>query len=79
MERIKNRDRKNKNNGIKKDNNIFNITALKINLNSDDTNNCYIADSCIDINQYQKVILTTDKEIKILRGEKLLIILFLML
>lgn len=71
MERIKNRDRKNKNNGIKKDNNIFNITALKINLNSDDTNNCYIPDSCIDINQYQKVILTTDKEIKILRGEKL--------
>ena len=49
------------------------IEALKINLCSKEKNNCFIANSCITINNYKKIILTTkEKEIIITRDKKLI-------
>ena len=49
------------------------IEALKINLCSKEKNNCFIANSCITINNYKKIILTTkEKEIIIKRDKKLI-------
>ena len=48
------------------------IGCLKINLCNEENNNCYIANSCITINNYQNIILTTkEKEIIIKRDKKL--------
>ena len=49
------------------------IEALKINLCSKEKDNCFIANSCITINNYKKIILTTkEKEIIIKRDKKLI-------
>ena len=49
------------------------IDCLKINLCYEEKNNCYMADSCININNYKKVILTTkEKELVIKRDQKLI-------
>ena len=49
------------------------IEALKINLISKEKDNCFIANSCITINNYKKIILTTkEKEIIIKRDKKLI-------
>ena len=49
------------------------IGCLKINLCNEENNNCYIANSCITINNYQNIILTTkEKEIIIKRDKKLI-------
>ena len=49
------------------------IEALKINLISKEKDNCFIANSCVAINNYKKIILTTkEKEIIITRDKKLI-------
>ena len=49
------------------------IDCLKINLCIQENNNCYMADSSININDYKKIILTTkEKEIIIKRDKKLI-------
>ena len=61
------------NNEIKYIENSVIINGLKINLCSDKKNSCYIADSCINIKNYKKVILTTnEKEITLLRDKTLI-------
>ena len=62
-----------RNNEIKITEKFINIDALKINLCSDNNNNCYIADSCININNHKKIILiNNEKELIILRDKNLI-------
>ena len=52
---------------------LCNIEAIKINLCCKDQNNSYYANTCINLNNYKKIILTTNlKEIIIKRDKKLI-------
>lgn len=52
---------------------LCNIEAIKINLCCQDQNNSYYANTCINLNNYKKIILTTNlKEIIIKRDKKLI-------